>query len=159
MQSVNVSLHPPRSIMSITQAPVLLALVSLLAILPQRSFAQNTGRVITGSDGSISTAPRLHGLVGIAMRGVPMRGPDGAMRFADFPSIESITPNSPAALAGLRAGDIVLKENDRDAREGKLFAADTSGIEFRIRVKRGEEILEFTVVSIMRSALPPIKEE
>jgi S1-C subfamily serine protease len=84
-------------------------------------------------------------------------GPDGKFRFRDYPVVAVVTPGSPGELAGVRAGDFILSENDRDAREGRLFATDTLGATYRVRVKRGDEILEFILTSVKMppSAVPP----
>jgi len=153
--AIRLTFVHPRPVLLLVASLLLGAAAPLRAIMAQAGSRDTTGRVTKLPDGGISVAGRLRGLVGASVSGRPARGPDGKMRFADFPVIVAIAPNSPAALSGLRVGDVVLQENDRDAREGKLFAADTSGVQFRVRVRRGEEVLDFTLVSVMRSAVQP----
>jgi hypothetical protein len=138
-------------------------LVAAMVTIPLRaqSASRDTiGRNTTAMPNTgIPVASRRKFLIGAYISGAAVSGPDGKYRFADYPLVSVVLPGSPAALSGMLVGDRILSENGRDAREGRLFATDTLGASYRLRVKRGEELLEFTLVSVrMPPASPPPKE-
>jgi len=64
------------------------------------------------------------------------------------PIIAVVEEGSPAARAGLTVGDVLLSVNGRDTRErGPLFPEPAPGREYRLRVKRGAEERELTLVA------------
>jgi S1-C subfamily serine protease len=142
---------------------VALLATSVATLLTNPLYAQSVARDTSGRgvtvtpNGSISVPSRRRFLIGVSVSGTPVLGPDGKFRFRDYPVVAVVTPGSPGELAGVRAGDFILSENDRDAREGRLFATDTLGATYRVRVKRGDEILEFILTSVKMppSAVPP----
>jgi S1-C subfamily serine protease len=62
-----------------------------------------------------------------------------------FPVVDRLNVSGPLWKAGLRAGDIVLAVNGKDAREQELFVDAHSGAHYTIRVRRGGEEREFQV--------------
>lgn len=66
-----------------------------------------------------------------------------------IPQIGQVTPNSPAMKAGLQKGDLILSvqgEQIKDWLDIKEIVQENAGIPLRIAVKRGQNILTFTVV-------------
>lgn len=59
------------------------------------------------------------------------------------PVVRTVVPCSPAHYAGLEPGDLLLRVNERDAREDDPFAGG-EGTEYRVEAERGGE--RFTVV-------------
>lgn len=70
----------------------------------------------------------------------PMMEPLGKRR---VPVVRTVVPCSPAHYAGLEPGDLLLRVNERDAREDDPFAGG-EGTEYRVDAERGGE--RFTVV-------------
>lgn len=65
----------------------------------------------------------------------------------DFPVISSIVAGSPAALAGLGLGDVILKANGKDTRIiGALFPE--VNVRMTLRVRRGTTEIETSLVPI-----------
>ena len=57
----------------------------------------------------------------------------------DHPTIRSVTPSSPAALAGLAVGDTIVSVNGRDSRERPLFPDRRHGARYILRIRRADE--------------------
>ena len=69
----------------------------------------------------------------------------------DHPTIRSVTPSSPAALAGLAVGDTIVSVNGRDSRERPLFPDRRHGARYILRIRRADEEREVG----FRLELPP----
>jgi S1-C subfamily serine protease len=103
---------------------------------------------VVSADGStITVVGRNRGYTGIHFGGAWTFGADGKPRWADYPKIQALDPNSPGAKAGLAVGDAIVAVNGADSREGKILAAKEPGQTFVVRVRRGEDLHEYTVVS------------
>lgn len=120
------------------------------------------------------------GWVGITYSGTGDADREGNIVFGDYPVVVSVDPGSPAAKAGIIAGDIIIAFNDRDLRKYALPVRSMiqPGRIFELRARRGSsdrvarivvaerpdnrpERLEISVVrgrdiSISRVALAPI---
>jgi S1-C subfamily serine protease len=57
---------------------------------------------------------------------------------------------SPAHAAGIRAGDLIVAVNGRDPGEPLVLVASRPGLQFDLRIKRGEAIRNFSIVSVAR---------
>src|SRR5438309_11626856 len=67
-----------------------------------------------------------------------------------YPAITGTVPGSPAALAGLKSGDQIVKVGDKDikgvtADQATALIQGPEGSEVRLTVTRGSETLTFTV--------------
>jgi predicted esterase len=81
----------------------------------------------------------------------------------EAPTIESVVEESPAAQAGVRAGDVVVRlGDDAIGNTGDLrraLAKFSAGDEFTLTVRRGDELLELSgrfVVPEREAAEPPV---
>ncbi len=84
---------------------------------------------------------------GYSYSGSPVVQPDGSVRFAEPPVITEVLPGSPAALVGLQPGDVIVQVNGRDAREARGLRAREAGQEFVLRIRRGTELRDVTLVA------------
>ncbi len=93
------------------------------------------------------TAPRPHqptqvsGWVGITYSVEGRTDSEGRLVFSEYPVVVSVDPGSPAARAGIVAGDTILAFNDRDVRRF-AFPIRTMiqpGRQFVIRARRGAQ--------------------
>ena len=89
---------------------------------------------------------------GFSFRGSPVMQADGTVRSAAPPVISEVLEGSPAARAGLLPGDVILTVNGRDARETGLLRAREVGQEFALRIRRGEQLRDVTVVAAANPA-------
>ncbi|HEX6751044.1 MAG TPA: M56 family metallopeptidase [Longimicrobium sp.] len=53
-----------------------------------------------------------------------------------LPTVTSVTPGFPAEAAGVRAGDVLVSVNGRDAREPWLFGSRAPGTAYTVRIRR-----------------------
>ena len=66
-----------------------------------------------------------------------------------YPIIVLVRPCSPGDEAGLRAGDVMLEINERDAREiPKPWRESRIGAVQEIKVRRGEEVIATSLTEI-----------
>jgi len=63
------------------------------------------------------------------------------------PVVAGVYPCSPAHLAGLEPGDVLISVNERDARENPTFPPGGPDTAYRVEVLRGEESLKIGLVS------------
>lgn len=64
------------------------------------------------------------------------------------PVITQVAGDSPAARAGLRAGDEILSVDGRDTMErGQLFPGAVPGRRYVLRVQRGRDVMEVAIVA------------
>ncbi len=93
------------------------------------------------------TAPRaqqptqVSGWVGITYSVEGHTDDEGRLIFSEYPVVVSVDPGSPAARAGIAAGDTILAFNDRDVRR-VAFPIRTMiqpGRQFTIRARRGTQ--------------------
>ncbi len=88
------------------------------------------------------------GYTGISFGGTRTLGQDGHYRWADYPTIRKVAVGSPAEMAGLAVGDSILSVNGADARIGKILYVKKVGDTFLIRIRRGDGLHEYTIVSV-----------
>lgn len=93
---------------------------------------------------STSRAARVDLGFGIS---VPTTLGPGGMTAADYPVVSVVRPQSGAAEAGLAVGDVVLAVDGRDGRERGLFRHLEPGQRYVLRIRRGTEVLELTLVA------------
>ena len=67
----------------------------------------------------------------------------------DEPRVLNVIADSPASIAGFQGGDVILDANDKPLTASALRKQDVSeNGQKRVKVKRGEDILELTVETI-----------
>ena len=64
-----------------------------------------------------------------------------------LPIVAGIYPCSPAHLAGLEPGDVLVRVNQQDPRAGPAFPPGGPGSAYRVEALRGEEPLEVEFLS------------
>jgi membrane-associated protease RseP (regulator of RpoE activity) len=93
------------------------------------------------------------GWVGINVNGEPeeiqIRDGEMFLRFADFPSVVSVDPNSPAERAGVQRGDLLMAYNGMDVRNrlamNKILEP---GKAVTVRVRRNGDARELKLVPV-----------
>ncbi|HET7230041.1 MAG TPA: PDZ domain-containing protein [Longimicrobium sp.] len=73
-------------------------------------------------------------------------GPGGKARVASYPRVVTVAPSSPAAAAGLRAGDMIVSVDGRDGMSTPLFENVRAGRAVVLRIRRGDEEREIRFV-------------
>jgi C-terminal processing protease CtpA/Prc len=70
------------------------------------------------------------------------------MRFEDYPTIETVEPDSPAERAGIEARDQLIALGGRDVTQGALPFSKLlkPGAKLTVRVKRGRSTKDFTAI-------------
>jgi len=70
------------------------------------------------------------------------------MRFEDYPTIETVEPDSPAERAGIEARDQLIALGGRDVTQGALPFSKLlkPGAKLAVRVKRGRSTKDFTAI-------------
>lgn len=83
--------------------------------------------------------PPPSGWVGITITGEGQTDRDGRLVYDDYPVVVSVDPGSPAAKAGLAAGDTIIGFNDYDPRKSPfpMRSMIQPGKIFVVRTKRG----------------------
>lgn len=83
----------------------------------------------------------VSGWVGITYSGDGQTDPEGNLVYSDYPVVVTVDPGSPAASAGVAAGDTIIAFNDRDLRRYAfpIRAMIQPGKTFVIRARRGKE--------------------
>ncbi|MGH7635948.1 MAG: PDZ domain-containing protein, partial [Gemmatimonadaceae bacterium] len=96
-------------------------------------------------------AAHTSGWLGITVSGqYTMESDKGrqVMRFEDYPTIETVEPDSPAERAGIEARDQLIALGGRDVTQGALPFSKLlkPGAKLAVRVKRGRSTKDFTAV-------------
>ena len=129
--------------MQISPSASTLAKALVLLLLPAAAAAQTTG--------SAPDAPRPAGCRGTTSEtsSFTLAGPNGQpVVFPSYPKIETVQPGSPAELAGMRRGDLVVVQDGRDlvadpppqprlAGDTVRFVVERDGVEVPITVVLG----------------------
>jgi hypothetical protein len=101
---------------------------------------------------------RIPGYLGVTFsastRDVQEEGGKALMRFDDYPTIESVDPESPAERAGLEAGDKLLALNGKDVTVGcePFPTLLKPGSQLLLRVKRGQYTKQLSALIAKRPA-------
>jgi len=103
-------------------------------------------------------APPASGWVGITYSGTGETDRDGNLVYSYYPVVVTVDPGSPAARAGIAAGDTIVAFNDRDLRRYAFPIRNMiqPGKTFLIRARRGntERVTKLIVVE-----RPPDRQE
>jgi serine protease Do len=119
---------------------LVLATAALVAV-PCAARAQQTITIV-------SETP-ARGWLGVRYRLDPdfvIRSGQPRGRASKPPTVSAVEPGSPAAQAGLRVGDAILELNGVDTRGTPLFAVQEPGTRYVLRIRRGDEEREVTLV-------------
>jgi S1-C subfamily serine protease len=130
-----------------TMRTVMLAAAAAALLQVGCAHAQNTPAAGGNGGGFVMQRPPAPVYTGIAYSGSPQVQADGTVRSAEHPVISRVVEGSPAARAGLQPGDVILTVNGRDARELGLLRASEVGQEFALRIRRGAELRDVTIVA------------
>lgn len=127
----------------------LLLAASIGAVLPAPLLAQATGGG-TQADTVPAASQRLRPYTGMLTGGtVKMRPGTLAGDVAD-PDVlvVQIEPGSPSETAGLHVGDAILEVDGVNVHSGEIspLARLVTGVSYLLRVRRGEQELELTLV-------------
>jgi S1-C subfamily serine protease len=82
------------------------------------------------------------GWLGVRLSDEALFNQSGAAFFERYPVVSNVEPGSPAATAGVRAGDVILTFNSHDMRGGTLQLSNwlKPGAPFVLRVRRNEGV-------------------
>ncbi|MBT8147480.1 MAG: PDZ domain-containing protein [Gammaproteobacteria bacterium] len=147
---------------------VLLALSLLLAgcvsyesrqLVPSITLSPEDLELNTGDDSAGSTAGVDFGLQ------VTVNESDSLFNVEVLPGVRvrEVTPGGPADMAGLQAGDVILRVNGTEVNEPDTLAAlalqSRESSNFAFQLRRGTAVLEASVVARSRSATSaPLRE-
>lgn len=136
---------------------VLCALALLSIAAPTDAGAQNTSAPRQTEVLNAPNSYRPEATLGIGlMLKRPYMAPDGRVRFAEYPLVTEVARGGPAERVGIRADDVIVSANGKDAREQKALLPTRAGERFVLRVRRGSEVREFTVVAV--TTRPAVKQ-
>ena len=69
-------------------------------------------------------------------------------RWADYPVVLHVYQGSPAEVAGLREGDVILKVNGHDGTETAAYLEHAPGTRYTLLVQRGRQQKEISFVLV-----------
>ncbi len=129
---------------------LVLCAVALLSIAaPTHARAQNSGSPARTEVIHSPNARRAEATLGIGlMLKRPFMSPEGRVRYAEYPLVTEVARGGPAEKVGIRADDVIVSANGTDAREQRALLPTRAGERFVLRVRRGTEVREFTVVAV-----------
>jgi len=135
-----------------TTSVYLAAAIGFVLLQPLAAHAQQapTGGSPKQEVVRLGPATRSRATLGINIQARPGASPEGKPRWADYPVVSGLAEGSPAAKVGIRVGDVILSVNGVDGRELGIMHPKTPGETYVLRIRRGSEILEFTMVSAPR---------
>jgi predicted metalloprotease with PDZ domain len=110
-----------------------------LFLLPAALAAQTTTPNATRPPGCRGTSSSTSAMTLIGVNGQEVQNPD-------YPIIESVQPGSPAAVAGMKAGDIVAVQDGYDLVGNPPPRPALAGDTVRFVVWRGDQKLTIPVV-------------
>jgi predicted metalloprotease with PDZ domain len=84
--------------------------------------------------------------IGLGYGALPNMSGRSVSGFSEHPVVRMVVDGSGAAQAGIRVGDVLLSVNGKDAREGRLFPDRQPGTRYVVRIRRGTEEREVTLV-------------
>ncbi len=114
----------------------------------QRGDTIPSAKVVVPNGTSFLAANPSRGYTGIGVSGTPTMGQDGRLRWTHYPTIWRVAAGSPGEMAGLAVGDTVLSVNGTDAHVPKLLYVNKIGDTFLIRIRRGDGLHDYTIVSV-----------
>jgi len=82
------------------------------------------------------------------------KGPDGRYHFARYPLVLELEPGGPADLVGMRSFDEIVLVDGIDPTKGTILNNRSPNHVYSVRVRRGQEILEFSLQSREPSVTP-----
>lgn len=102
------------------------------------------------------------GYFGVTISSVPLRTSLQSgyiVSYCDYPVVEAVDPGSPAARAGLSAGDTIIAFNGRDVRAGMVdySALLAPGATVRVATRREGRAHEAVVRVVSRPAPAPVR--
>lgn len=129
-------------------AKLLLSIVAGLLLHGQAACAQQPSPSATPSaQSAVAGRPRPNrSYTGIKVSGKPVFAADRTLTWADYPVVQTVDQDSPAAKVGIAAGDVILSVNGTDGRDPKGLLGEPGKV-FVIRVRRDAAVREFTVRS------------
>jgi len=132
---------------------LVLGAIALLSIAaPTGARAQNTGAPRETEVINAPSSRRPEATLGIGlMLKRPFMSPEGRVRYAEYPLVTDVAQGGPAEKVGIRANDVILSANGSDAREQRALLPTRAGERFVLRIRRGNEVREFTVVTASSS--------
>jgi serine protease Do len=94
------------------------------------------------------------GWVGITYSGSGETDSEGNLVYGDYPVVVTVDPGSPAARAGIVAGDTIIAFNDRDLRRFAfpIRAMIQPGKPFIVRARRAKKDIDFKLIVAERPA-------
>ena len=116
-----------------------------VALAVAGAFASHPARAHAQSESSPARRPSVVEFR-YAWGGGIVRGADGTIRVPSYPHVLDVVPSSPAAQAGLRAGDQIVAVNGRDGMHPPLFEDVRVGTRVVLRVRRDDEEREITFI-------------
>lgn len=123
----------------------------------ERAAISPTSGTVARDTALVKSATRPRGYTGFSISVGATAGQGGVVHVG-YPTITDLRPGSPAAKAGLLLGDIILEANGTDLSldSHALFPAQM-GVKYVLRIKRGVEEKELTLIPIEMSVTSPIR--
>jgi membrane-associated protease RseP (regulator of RpoE activity) len=116
---------------------IMLATLAAAALLPAAAGAQVYESIVVQRAGS--------GMLGLATETVRIGGQPAGQRI-----VREVVPGSAAAQAGVAVGDTIVRINGLAASEQVMFAPLSPGDTVRLRIRRGGQERDITVVAGVR---------
>lgn len=117
------------------------ACIALAAATPCAAAAQNASHAESGARASLGFA--------YSSNLAPDNG--GEMRWADYPVVRHVYSGAPAAQAGVRVGDQILRINGRDGTETAAYHNLRVGDRCTLVVQRGTREMEISFILTART--------
>lgn len=112
---------------------------------PNGAGAGTTQQEVLRAPSSVRRPPATLGL-GLSVKPQPIAS--GGFRWADYPLVVEVAAGTPAARIGIRPGDRIVSANGVDAREPRATRITHVGQRFAFRIRRGNEVRDYTIVAV-----------